>query len=345
MIEIIIYLAIGLVLGGLILYLCLRPRLRQVAQKNEDILDYNRSLRAECDEVKHHLSDLYDQKHDLNQEIDFLNAEKEKAHSAYLILRTESETIKNSIEDLKEQASQSAKIFEEQAISLAQSNIEQSLEKLGAQYEAAEQEYLREYQDILAICAADLQEKLANDNEAIAETKKILNELIAKTQSAVEAAKRAEEIRAAADFYKLQLSEVDLQEIEMLRNVAPYLRDKEPLNKVIWKCYYEKPTTDLIGRVIGSGVHTGIYKITNLTNEMCYIGQAANLADRWKQHIKRGVGADTPTRNKLYPAMVAFGPESFSFEVIEECDRSLLDEREDYWQDYFKAKEFGYSIK
>jgi hypothetical protein len=68
----------------------------------------------------------------------------------------------------------------------------------------------------------------------------------------------------------------------MLRNVAPYLRDKEPLNKVIWKCYYEKPTTDLIGRVIGSGVHTGIYKITNLTNEMCYIGQAANLADRWK---------------------------------------------------------------
>jgi hypothetical protein len=29
--------------------------------------------------------------------------------------------------------------------------------------------------------------------------------------------------------------------------------------------------------------------------------------------------------------MVAFGPESFSFEVIEECDRSLLDEREDYW--------------
>jgi hypothetical protein len=43
--------------------------------------------------------------------------------------------------------------------------------------------------------------------------------------------------------------------------------------------------------------------------------------------------------------MVEFGVENFSFELIEECDRSLLDEREDYWQDYFKAKEFGYSIK
>ena len=70
-----------------------------------------------------------------------------------------------------------------------------------------------------------------------------------------------------------------------------------------------------------------------------------NIADRWKQHIKRGIGAETPTRNKLYPAMLAIGVENFSFEVIEECSRDQLDAREDYWQDYFKAKEFGYSIK
>jgi hypothetical protein len=43
--------------------------------------------------------------------------------------------------------------------------------------------------------------------------------------------------------------------------------------------------------------------------------------------------------------MFELGPENFTFEVIEECERSRLDEREDYWQDYFKAKEFGYSIK
>ena len=168
-------------------------------------------------------------------------------------------------------------------------------------------------------------------------------------QSTVEAAdaaaKRAEEIKNQADFYKLQLSEIDLEEIRMLRNIAPYMRDQEPLNKVIWKVYYEKPTTDLIGRVIGSGVHTGIYKITNLDNQKSYVGQAANLSDRWKQHIKRGIGADTPTKNKLYPAMLAIGVERFSFEVIEECSRDMLDEREDYWQEFFKAKEFGYSIK
>jgi hypothetical protein len=52
----------------------------------------------------------------------------------------------------------------------------------------------------------------------------------------------------------------------MLRDVIPYLRDKESLNKIVWKVFYEKPTSDLIGRVVGSGTHTGIYKITNIDN-------------------------------------------------------------------------------
>ena len=43
--------------------------------------------------------------------------------------------------------------------------------------------------------------------------------------------------------------------------------------------------------------------------------------------------------------MMSFGVENFTFEVIEECDRADLDAREDYWQDYFHAKDFGYSIK
>ena len=93
-----------------------------------------------------------------------------------------------------------------------------------------------------------------------------LTDLTAKLTSAVEAAKRAEELRTKQDFYRLQLSQVDIEEIARLREVTPYLRDSEPLNKVIWKVYYEKPYTDLIGRVVGTGVHTGIYKITNTEN-------------------------------------------------------------------------------
>jgi hypothetical protein len=163
--------------------------------------------------------------------------------------------------------------------------------------------------------------------------------------AAVEASKRAEEMENKKDFYRLVLSDEDISEIKRLREVTAYLRNSEPINKVIWKTYYEKPYTDLVGRVVGTGVHTGIYKITNIENGKCYVGQARNIAERFRQHIKRGIGAETPTRNKLYPAMLAIGVENFTFEVIEECDASMLNEREDAWQQYFKSIEYGYSIK
>lgn len=199
------------------------------------------------------------------------------------------------------------------------------------------------------IILEDLAETFTQESEcrrmAIKELEDTLATLKATIDSAVEANKREVAKEQEQNFYRLNISEKDLEEIKQLRVVADLLRDKEPLNKVIWKVYYEKPTTDLVGRVIGPGVHTGIYKITNLQNQMCYVGQAANLADRWKQHIKRGLGAETPTKNKLYPIMQSVGVENFSFEVIEECDRSKLNEREDYWQEYFHAIDFGYSIK
>lgn len=311
--------------------LSLRSKLKFTAIKNAEVIEYNHRLKEECDEIQKHLEKLCDEDKALKNEIEFLNKEKEST--------------KTAIKDLKEQANQSAKIFEEQTMNLTKNNIEQSMEKIRQEYLSAEEDYRQQYQKIVAECVADLKKQLAEKEKDIEKNTGILNELIAKTNSAVDAAKRAEEIRTQADFYKLQLTDEDKQEIEMLRNVAPYLRDREPLNKVIWKCYYEKPYTDLIGRIVGTGIKTGIYKITNTQNEMCYVGQAVNISDRWKQHIKRGIGAEAPTRNKLYPAMLEIGVENFTFEIIEECDRTMLNEREDYWQEYFHAKDFGYSIK
>jgi hypothetical protein len=43
--------------------------------------------------------------------------------------------------------------------------------------------------------------------------------------------------------------------------------------------------------------------------------------------------------------MAQFGVENFTFEIVEKCPAAALNEKEDYWQDYFHAKDFGYSIK
>jgi len=58
-----------------------------------------------------------------------------------------------------------------------------------------------------------------------------------------------------------------------LRSVENLLSNPETINKVIWKSYYERPYTDLIGRLgLANSVTCGIYKITNIENEMTYIG-------------------------------------------------------------------------
>ena len=188
----------------------------------------------------------------------------------------------------------------------------------------------------------------ANNQQKLAAARQLTEQVIqlrSTVASAVEIAKHKMEEESAVEFYKLQLPQESLDDIEALRSIESLLHNSEAINKVIWKMYYEKPYTDLIGRVGLTSTVCGIYKITNIENQMTYVGQAVNIADRWKQHIKRGIGADAPTQNKLYPAMKKFGPENFTFEIIEKCSRDKLNEREDYWQEFYKAKEFGYSIK
>ena len=100
----------------------------------------------------------------------------------------------------------------------------------------------------------------------------------------------------------------------------------------------------MIGRVVGNGIVTGIYKITDQTTQRVYIGQSVDISTRIKQHIKRGLGAETPLKNKLYPAMDEIGVENFSFEIVEQCSRNMLNEKEKFWIDYFDSKNFGFNV-
>ena len=312
-----IILLIGFFIGCIGIYLIIRPKLKTTQKLDIETKQQNIELK---------------------KEFDTLNA-------AFNKIQIQTKEASNALEQLEQQSKKAADIFYEKNMEIARSNLEKSIEKLSLEIQKEKEEYQKDFLQML-------EENANNFNKTIEERQielKSLDEKFAREQAivnaAIEANKRAKEIEEQSNFYRLQLSDIDIKEIAELRSIIPKLRNAEPINKVIWKVYYEKPYTELIGRVIGSGQHTGIYKITNTINNMCYVGQAANLADRWKQHIKRGVGAETPTRNKLYPAMQEYGVENFTFEVIEECDRSLLDKQEDYWQDYFKAKEFGYSIK
>lgn len=315
-------------LGSLICYLVLRKGLHTTQKIDQETIQKNNQILQEYNDNKKRL--------DVSNECIKTVAAEEQRYSEKLELQkthyeANKQLMKNSMQQLEENLS---KNFEDRAL------------ELGKEYEVEKTKLTTLYLDLQAELTEQGQEKLEELYDQIRSASDCLTDLRSKEAAAVEANRRKEQMAQEQFYYRLQISPLDLQEINKIKEIAPYLKDATPLYKVIWKIYYEKAYTDLIGRVFGQEKNiTGIYKITNVTNGRCYVGQAVDVAERWRQHIKRGLGADPPTKNKLYPAMKHIGPENFTFELLEECPRAKLNEREDYWQDFYQAKEFGYSIK
>ena len=64
-----------------------------------------------------------------------------------------------------------------------------------------------------------------------------------------------------------------------------------------------------------------VYKITNLLNNMVYIGSSVEVERRWRQHKQASINENDHHYN--YPLMEAFrefGINNFKFEVIETCN-------------------------
>jgi hypothetical protein len=70
-----------------------------------------------------------------------------------------------------------------------------------------------------------------------------------------------------------------------------------------------------------------IYKITNTLNQKIYVGKSKNPKVRWRQHKSHSKKRNT----KLYYAMRKYGVENFTFEILEECLESQVNERETYY--------------
>lgn len=72
---------------------------------------------------------------------------------------------------------------------------------------------------------------------------------------------------------------------------------------------------------------SGIYKIENKVNGKIYIGQSVDVYRRLKKHLW-----EIENNNSvLYKAFKKYGIDNFTYELVEECDIDILDEREIFY--------------
>ena len=170
-----------------------------------------------------------------------------------------------------------------------------------------------------------------------------LNKLKDSLSAGVQAQLREQEKQDKLGFYKLPISEQHLADIQVLNQIKHSLSQPVILNKLIWTTYFQKTTTELCNRILGVNKICGIYKITNINTQQCYIGQSVDVAQRWKDHVKCGLGIDASATNKLYNNMQKDGVWNFSFELLEQCPRELLNEKEKFWINLYQSDKFGYN--
>ena len=144
----------------------------------------------------------------------------------------------------------------------------------------------------------------------------------------------------------VQISLATREDIDfMLNYVSSRLKNPTIISKLIWSEYFQKPTNDMLDYVLPSRDCAGIYKITNDETKEAYIGRSVSVRKRLTDHIKSSLGIDTIADQHVHQVMREKGIWNFTFELIEECAREKLNEREKYYIEFFHTDQYGYNQK
>lgn len=282
----------------------------------------------------------------INREIENKNYELQEQHTQ---LEKDISNQKVVINNLQEQKANlmadiaNAQDTSNQAFIKYQDLLEQS-------YQATEEEYdrlINNLRQAYDTWQSDLlQEKQKEEFFYQQKIESIKQEIqkIRQTRAAIMEAQRREElIKLEKDSYRVILTQTEITTIDMINELKPRLPEPRILCMLVWQTFYQKKLTTLCKKILGNTTICGIYKITNIKNNMCYIGQAKNIEERFKEHMKCGLGIDTPTGNKLYQAMLTDGVHNFTFELLEACPAAQLNEKEKFYIDLYQSKDFGYN--
>lgn len=299
---------------------------------------------------------IYSNKKQLKQNNRKLKEENEKLLKSNLdlssqvrIKREEKDFLEKSIQRIiSEKENLTSQLVQIQSsINEARTNAEQEARKhMCAYFEVLESNYLlkeKEFDDnVNHLNKTFLQEKERLD-EIFKQEKAELDKIKATRAAAIEANLREEEIKNKRSFYCLQLSPRTINDIDILEKTKLQLTNPRVLSMLIWSTYFQKDMTALCNRILGTDTVTGIYKITNQENGKCYIGQSVDVSKRWKDHAKCGLGIDAPLGNQLYNDMQTYGIWKFSWELLEQCPREQLNEKERYYINLYQSQDFGYN--
>lgn len=190
------------------------------------------------------------------------------------------------------------------------------------------------YKNLEENAQQEFQAKQRNYNNELSYLRKELEDFRSRRDAVNEAIRRERELIEKEDFYKIRLTQSDIEDIKLLNNMKDRLCHKEVLPKVIWESIARRPVNEMIKRVVGQKVG-GIYKITYIPTGEAYIGRTVNFKDRWQAHIQTALGMEKVASSTLHTHMARNGIWNYNFEILEEVPKDKQSEREKFYIDLY----------
>ena len=166
-----------------------------------------------------------------------------------------------------------------------------------------------------------------------------LDDFKSRQESVNEAILRQKELKEKEDFYSIQVSENDQEDIKVLQSMDLRLHNRDVIPKLIWELYIRRPCQEMIKRVTGGRKIGGIYKITYKETGEAYIGKTTDFATRWQNHCKTAIGLEGAARATLHNRLGQDGLWNYTFEILEEVDKDNLSSREAFYIDLYGTKQ------
>lgn len=265
-----------------------------------------------------------------------LNREIEDTKTASKLAFADLEEVREKLSETN--ASIKAKTeYQDEFFAQREKDKQQELERLFAQHQ---QEYINEIINL----ADEAELKKQEIREGIEHEKEKLSKYQNYYCSILEPVRALEREKDEILYQTIQISEENKQDIAYLLNdVLPVLRHPDILCKLIWSEFIQKPMNEMLARNAIEEV-CGIYKITNIENKKCYIGKSLNVKKRLQDHVKGSLGIRTISDQKIHREMAREGIWNFRFELLCECEKEELSEKEKYYISYFDSQKYGYNV-
>lgn len=338
----------GVIIGlGIIIIILLFIIIKQSKKiKNKQNQWKNEYLSQKQKELGEQLKDVLNSLHNLEQQRNALIAEyntKKEAYDTFIVQQQHTtELISNQQQQLRAAAEQSTKEF----IAAQKAKVEHDIQ---ISYISKQNEYEEEFSNTQTELMIEMQTEF---NSYVKEYEEKLERLTAEVndfqtrRDAInEQILRQRAIDEKQDFYRICITDNDLEDIDLILSLRQKLHKTSFLDKITYDTFVSKYVKEMAKRVLEGRNPTGIYKVTNIKTNEIYIGKSTTVADRWQNHAKGAFGVGEIGDSQFQRALKKYGLQNFTWELLEETTKDKLSERERYYITFYDTVHYGYNMK